>query len=92
MIDLLNVCSNRTPLNNRGQESIQKQFAVYDSDTTMTLKQGHQTWYELAEPEQGINHAKFKRPPLNSVSNKANVKVTVKSENTSIISNKYVQK
>ena len=28
---------------------------------------GHQTWHELPDPEQGYNHAKFDRPPFNSV-------------------------
>ena len=41
-------------LNYSRQES-KKQFAVYDSDTPVTLKQGqsHQTQYELVDPEQG---------------------------------------
>ena len=34
----------------------------------------------------------FDRPPLNSVCKKANVKVSVKLENTSIISLEYAQK
>ena len=43
----------------------------------MTLKwcQRHQTWYELLGPMQGNNHAKFQRPPLNSVHQKANRKI-----------------
>ena len=46
-------------------KNLKKQFAVYDSDTPVTLKQGqgHQTWYELVDPKQGYNHAKFERPP-----------------------------
>ena len=38
-----------------------KQFAIYDSDTPVTLKQGqdHQTWYKLVDPKQGYNYAKF---------------------------------
>ena len=50
----------------------------------MTLKQGEsqQTWYELVDPKQGYNHAKFERPPLNSVRQKTNMKDLVKSENT----------
>ena len=38
------------------------------------------------DPKQGINHAKFEIPPLNTVCEKANVKFSVKSENMSIIS------
>ena len=39
-------------LNYSGQES-KKQFAVYDSDTPVTLKQsqGQQTWHEPADPQ-----------------------------------------
>ena len=46
-------------LDNGGQES-QKQVAVYDSDTPVTLKQGqgHQTWYKSVNPKQGYNNAK----------------------------------
>ena len=47
-------------LNYDGQES-KKQFAVYDSDKPVTLKQGQsqQTWYDLVDPKQGYNNAKF---------------------------------
>ena len=52
--------------------------------------------YEPLDPEQGCNQAKFQRPPLNSVCQKASVKgwffvvvvvvvVVVKLENTSVI-------
>ena len=39
-----------------------KQFAVYDSDTPVTLKQGqgHQTWSELVDHKQGYKNAKLK--------------------------------
>ena len=35
----------------------------------MTLKygRGNQTWYELVDPKQGYNYAKFEKPPFNSV-------------------------
>ena len=44
-----------------------KQFAVYESDIPVTLKsgQGHQTWYEFLNPEQGYNHTKFEGLLLN---------------------------
>ena len=45
----------------------------------------------MLDPEQGYNHAQFERPPLYSVRQKSNVKVSVISENTSIISLEYVQ-
>ena len=49
-----------------------------------TLKQGqdHQTWYELADPKQVYNNAKFEKPRLNSVHEKAKDKVFVQSGNT----------
>ena len=42
----------------------------------VTLKQGqgHQTWYEVVDPRQGYNTAKFERPHLNSVYEKENDK------------------
>ena len=54
--------------------------------------QGYQTWYKLLEPEQGYNHAKFERLPLNSVRQKANIKFFCQKQkkNTSIISLEYV--
>ena len=59
---------------------------------TLNDSQDHHTWYDLLDPEQGYNHAKFEQPPLNSVCQKANIKVFIKSENTSIISLGYVQR
>ena len=44
------------------------------------------TWYELLDPKQGYDHTEFERPPLNSVQQKANIQVFVKSEIMSIIS------
>ena len=58
----------------------------------MKQGEGHQTWYELVNPKQGYNHAKFERPSLNSVHQKVNVNGFVKSENTSVISLEYVHK
>ena len=68
---------NTQHLNNSGQESKKQQFAVYDSDTPVTLKQdqGHQTWYELEDPKQGYNNAKFeKKSCLNSVREEPTIK------------------
>ena len=50
-------------------KDLKKQFAVYNSDTPMPLRQGqgHQTWYALVDPKQGYNNAMFKKPCLNSV-------------------------
>ena len=38
-------------------------------------------WYDLVDPKQDYNYAKFERPPFNSVRQQVNIKVTVKSEN-----------
>ena len=78
-------------LNYSGQES-KKQIVVYDSDTPVTLKQdqGHQTWSELVNPKQGYHNAKFENHHSNSILEKVNDKVFVKSGNTSIISLGYV--
>ena len=57
-----------------GHES-KNQFAIYNSDTPVTLKQGqgHQAWYEL-DPMQGYKNVKFENPHLYSVREKANDK------------------
>ena len=59
---------------------------------SLKTRQGQQTWYELVDPKQGNNNAQFEEPHLNSVQEKANDKVFVKSGNTSIISLEYVEK
>ena len=48
-----------------GQESEKTQFVVHVSDTPLTFTpgHGHQTWYELADPKQGYNHAKYEHLP-----------------------------
>ena len=46
----------------------------------------------MLDPEQGYNHAIFKKPYFNSDCEKANSEVCVKSENMSIISFEYVRK
>ena len=40
---------------NYGEQESKKQFAIYDSDTSVTLKQGQgrHTWYILVDPKQG---------------------------------------
>ena len=70
-----------------GQES-KKTISVSDSDTSVTLKQGqaHQTWCELTDPKQGYNNAQFEKLCLNSVQERANDEVFVKSGNLEIIS------
>ena len=73
-------------------KNLEKQFAVYNSDTTVTLKQGqgHQTWCELVDPKQGYNIAKYEKSCFNSVHVKANDKVFVRSGNMSITYLEYV--
>ena len=74
-------------LNYSGEES-KKQFAVDDSDKSVTLKkdQGCQTWYKLVKPKLGYNHAKFEIPSLYSIYEKANTQVFVNSGIMVIIS------
>ena len=61
-------------LNYSGQES-KKQFAVYDSDTPVTLKQsqGHQSCKENVDTLEGYNHAKFERCYIKSMKNATKV-------------------
>ena len=54
--------------------------------------QGHQTCYELVDQKQGYNNAKFEKPHLNSVCEKANDKDLVKSGIMSIMSHEYFRK
>ena len=82
--NILCQCKNHTTFKlqwTRIWKKKQKQFAVNDSDTPMTLKlgQGHQTWPELVDPKQGYNNAQLKKLLLNSVREKAKDKVFVKS-------------
>ena len=54
--------------------------------------QGHPTRYELVDPKQGYYYVKFERPHLNSVCEKANINIFVKSGNMSIIILVYMWK
>ena len=56
------------------------QFAVYISDTPVTLKesQGHHTQNNNVNPKQSYNPAKFERFCFKGVREKANVKVFLK--------------
>ena len=69
------------------------QFAVYISDTPVTLRQsqGHKTYNENVDPEQGYNYAKFERSRFNSVREKANIKVFSKLGNMSDTSLEHVR-
>ena len=55
-------------------------FAVYDSDTPVTLKQRQdpQTCYESVDSKQDYNQAKFEKLRWNTVHKKANIKSFVK--------------
>ena len=60
-------------LNYGGRKSLYNFFfAVYDIDISVTLKQGEslETWYELVNPNQNCNNAKFEKSRLNSVREK----------------------
>ena len=57
-------------------KNLKKKFAAYDSVSSVLLKkgQGHQTLYELVDPKQGYNNAKFEKTCLNIVHEKASEK------------------
>ena len=67
------------------------QFAVYISDTPVTLKQsqGHQTYNDNVDPKQGYNHAKFERSCFNGVQKKPTC-FFFQTRNMSIISLEHV--
>ena len=50
---------------------------------TLRQSQGHKTYNENVDPEQGYNYAKFERSRFNSVREKANIKVFSKLGNMS---------
>ena len=79
MPDLFNVSQNRKTYKN-----LKKQFAVYDSETSVTLKQGQgdQIRYELVNPKHGYDDAKFAKPCLNSVRERANNKKFLSNQET----------
>ena len=67
--NIVNVCSNHTMFKLQRTRFQNKQFAVYKSDTPVTLKlsQGHQTYNDNVDPKQGCNHAKFEISCFNGV-------------------------
>ena len=74
MHNLFNVCTNVATiqlLNYREQES-KSQFAVYISDTSVSLKQsqGRKKYNDNVDPKQGYNHAKFEKKVALMVSEK----------------------
>ena len=58
-------------------------------DLEIRLRLSNLVW--IARPRASFNCAKFERPPSNSVHQKDNNKVFVKSENTLIVSLEYAQ-
>ena len=78
-------------LNYRGQE-FKQQFAVNDFDTSVPMEKVKVSKISIDRPLATYHHANLERPPLNSVLEKANVKVTVKPGSTSIISFEHVGK
>ena len=89
----LKYVSNIQRLNFTGQES-KKQFAVYDSDTPVTLKhgQGHQTWYELTAPKQDSNLMQVCKTLLEQCACKKKKKSFCQIRQRAIIFLGYVQK
>ena len=56
LFNYLTVCSNNKSISllqhiNHSRKAFKKQFAHYDSDTPVTLKQdqGHETWYKMVD-------------------------------------------
>ena len=58
----------------------------------MTLKQdgGYLAWHKLVDPKRGYNNTMFERPLLNSVREKANVKVFAEAEISSFITDMII--
>ena len=67
--NLFKVSNNHTTFKLQRTRKQTTQFAVYISDTPVTLKesQGHQTYNENVHPKQGYNNAKFERSCFNGV-------------------------
>ena len=87
VLNLFNVCSNHAPWNNSWQESKPNlQFIIlthlWPWNKVKVIKSGMNSW----TPEQGYNHANFERLPWNSVLKKANIEVSVKSDDRKHIS------
>ena len=59
--NIFNVCNNHTMFKVQRTRIQNLPFAVYISDTHVTLKQGqdHQTYNDNVNPKQGYNHAKI---------------------------------
>ena len=92
--NLFHVCSNFTTFKLQTKKIQNTQFAVYISDTPVTLKQSqdHYIYNENVGPKRGHNHLTFERSCFHGLREKANGKVLFKRENMSIISREYVQK
>ena len=67
------------------------QFAVYISDTPVTLKKSRSSNQNgHVNPKEGYNHAKYKESCHNSIREKANVKVYFQMRKYVIISLDHV--
>ena len=75
--NLFNKCSNYTMFKLYRTRIQTMHFAVFISDTPVTLKQRHgrQAWNENAGPKQGYDQAKFERSCINGVWEKANLQM-----------------
>ena len=74
--NLFTLSSNHTTFKLQRTRIKNMQFAVYISDTSVTLTQseGHQTYSNSVNPKQGYNHKKFERSCFNGVQEKAKFK------------------
>ena len=80
MHNLFNVCGNHTTFKLKRTRIQTTKVAVYISNTPVIFKQsqGHQTYNDNVDPQQGYNHAKFERSCFNGVREKAKFKVFFK--------------
>ena len=88
------VCSSHKMFKLQRPRIQNMQFAVYISDTPVTLKQsqGHQTYNDNVHPKQGYNHAKLEKSCFRGVWEKAHIKVCFKWWKIPNISLKYLWK
>ena len=58
---------------NGSREESKRHNLQYLTPVTLKQSQGHQTYHDNVDPEQGYNHAKFERSCLNGFQEKANI-------------------
>ena len=76
MHKIFNVCSNHTTFELQRTRIQNAQFAVYTSDTSVTLKQsqGYQTQNQNVDPKQSYYHSKSERSCFNGIKENQSLK------------------